>query len=63
MVLAHKGLARRGRIDALGRDETRYLEPLDHIMDAGRTPAEGLLEKFHNSWSGSVDPVYREYAF
>ncbi len=40
-----------------------YLEPLDHIMDAGRTPAEGLLEKFHNSWGGSVDPVYREYAF
>ena len=63
MVLAHRGLARRGHVDVLGRDETRYLEPLDRIVEAGRTPAEVMLEKFNGAWGGSVDPAYSEYAF
>ncbi len=45
-----------------GRDETRFLEPLDRIIEAGRTPAEVMLEKFHGPWGGRVDPVYDEYA-
>jgi len=63
MLLAHRGLTRRGHIDHLGRDETRYLEPLDHIIETGRTQAEVMLEKFNGAWGGSVDPVYSEYAF
>jgi len=63
LVLAHAGLRRRGRIDAIGRDETRHLEPLDRIVDSGRTPAEEMLEKFNGVWKGSVDPAYAEYAF
>ena len=62
MVLARKGLARRARLDALGRDETRFLDPLDRIIEAGRAPAEVMLEKFHGAWGGRVDPVYDEYA-
>jgi glutamate--cysteine ligase len=63
LVLAHAGLRRRGRIDAIGRDETRHLEPLDRIIDCGRTPAEEMLEKFNGAWKGSVEPAYAEYAF
>ena len=63
VALAHRGLARRGHIDHMGRDETRYLEPLEQIIAAGRTPAEIMLEKFNSAWGGSVDPVYSEYAF
>lgn len=63
LVLAHAGLRRRGRIDPLGRDETRHLEPLDRIIDSGRTPAEEMLEKFNGPWKGSVEPAYAEYAF
>ena len=51
LVLAHAGLRRRGRID-IGRDETRHLEPLDRIIDSGRTPAEEMLEKFNGAWNG-----------
>ena len=47
----------------LGRDETRHLEPLERIIDSGRTPAEEMLEKFHGPWHGSVEPAYDEYAF
>jgi glutamate--cysteine ligase len=63
MAIAHAGLRRRNRLDAAGRDETRYLAPLDEILAQGRTPAEELLEKFHGPWGGSVDPVYTEYAY
>src|SRR6201985_2258697 len=61
--LAHSGLRRRARIDHLGHDETRHLEPLERIIDAGHTPAEEMLEKFHGPWKGSVEPAYSEYAF
>jgi glutamate--cysteine ligase len=63
LVLSHSGLRRRGRIDRIGRDETRHLEPLDRIIDRGHTPAEEMLEKFHGPWQGSVEPAYEEYAF
>ena len=63
LTLAHSGLRRRGRVDHLGRDESRHLEPLERILDAGRSPAEEMLEKFHGPWQGSVEPAYEEYAF
>jgi glutamate--cysteine ligase len=63
LALSYAGLRRRGHADHLGRDETRHLEPLQRIIDAGHTPAEEMLEKFHGPWKGSVEPAYDEYAF
>lgn len=63
LVLAHAGLRRRACVDHLGRDESRFLDPLDRIIDAGRTPAEEMLTKFNGVWGGSIDPVYDAYAF
>ncbi len=63
LALANKGLVRRARLDGNGRDETRYLRPLDETVARGITPAEELLEKFHGKWNGSVAPVYEEYAY
>ena len=54
MTLAHAGLRRRNRVDHIGRDESRHLEPLHRIIDSGRTPAEEMLEKFHGAWRGSL---------
>jgi glutamate--cysteine ligase len=62
-MLSRSGLRRRGRLDYAGRDETRHLEPLQRIIDTGRTPAEEMLEKFYGPWKGSVEPAYEEYAF
>ncbi len=61
--LAEKGLARRKRLDRNGRDETRYLRPLQEIVARGITPAEELLEKYHGPWNGSVEPIFDEYAY
>ena len=61
--LAAGGLARRKELDRNGRDETRYLRPLEESVAAGITPAEELLAKFHGKWNGSVEPIFEEYAY
>jgi glutamate--cysteine ligase len=63
LAIARAGLARRARQDWMGRDETRFLAPLEELAARGETPAEGLLAKFHGAWAGSVDPVFNEYAY
>ena len=57
------GLKRRSGSTSEGRDETRYLEPLEDFVARGITPAEELLAKFHGPWGGSVEPVFTEYAY
>jgi glutamate--cysteine ligase len=63
LKIAHAGLRRRARADACGVDESGFLEPLLEIADAGETPAERKLALFHGAWNGSVDPVFREFAY
>jgi glutamate--cysteine ligase len=60
--LARAGLHRRQRLDSEGRDETRYLDPLQEIVDQGRTPAEILLDRFAGPWNRSVLPVFEACA-
>ncbi len=60
---AARGLARRKYLDRNGRDETRYLRPLEESIARGLTPAEELLEKFRGEWKGSVEPIFEEYAY
>src|SRR6476661_554020 len=61
--LCSRVLARRKRLDRNGRDETRYLRPLEESIARGITPAEELLEKFHGEWNDSVEPIFNEYAY
>lgn len=63
LAIARAGLKRRGVTDAKGRDETRFLEPLDAIAESGKTSAQELLELFETRWKGSVDPVFSEYVY
>jgi glutamate--cysteine ligase len=42
--IATGGLRRRARIDAEGRDETRYLAGLGALVERGRSPADELTE-------------------
>ncbi|MFZ0845023.1 MAG: glutamate--cysteine ligase [Pseudolabrys sp.] len=61
--LAARGLARRKHLDRNGRDETRYLRPLEESIARGITPAEELLEKYFNDWNQSVEPIFEEYVY
>jgi glutamate--cysteine ligase len=63
LAISRGGLKRRARLDADGRDETRYLDVLDVIARTGRTQAENLLDRFNGPWSGSVEPAFAECVF
>lgn len=63
LVIARHGLERRARCGRVDADESSYLEPLQEVVDSGRTPAEDKLALFHGRWQGSVDPAFREFAY
>ncbi len=57
------GLANRRRLDAKGRDESIYVEPLLEFAASGRSIADELIDSFKGPWGGRVDPVFESYAF
>ncbi|WAC28018.1 glutamate--cysteine ligase [Ancylobacter sp. SL191] len=63
VAIARAGLARRDYRDSQGRDETRFLIPLDESLAAGRTPAEDLLARYEGPWQRSVEPIFDELAY
>lgn len=55
------GLQRRARISPRsGLDEVQYIEPLEKIVESGRTLAEDLLDAYETRWGGKIDPIYEE---
>jgi glutamate--cysteine ligase len=57
--LARNGLKRRRRLDYYsGHDESYFLDPIEEIVESGKTPAEELLARFHGEWNGSIEPVF-----
>ncbi|WP_146907185.1 glutamate--cysteine ligase [Arenimonas daejeonensis] len=63
LKIAGQGLARRNRLNAGGASEAVFLEPLIEFAMANETPAERKLALYHGAWKGSVDPVFREFAY
>ncbi len=63
LSLPRRGSRAAGGSTSGGHDESRYLRPIQEYVARGITPAEELLEKFHGAWGGSVEPVFREYAY
>jgi glutamate--cysteine ligase len=63
LKIAGHGLKRRARLNSRGVDETMFLEPLLEFAEANQTPAERKLELYHGPWRGSVDPIFREFAY
>ena len=63
LAISAAGLQRRAIHNRNGADERIFLTPLIEYADANQTPAERKLELFHGQWGGSVDPVFREFAY
>lgn len=61
--LAKKGLAARGNQNPSGNDETIFLSALEEVVETGRTPADVLLERYHGSWKGDLDRIFKEFAY
>lgn len=63
LAVSRAGLAARGRRDGQGRDETRYLQPLEAIVAAGRSHAEDRLADYEGTWLRSVEPAFASCVF
>jgi glutamate--cysteine ligase len=63
LEIAKHGLRRRARLNGLGNDEAIFLDPLQKIVEANQSPADVKLALFHGEWNGSVDPLFREFAY
>ncbi len=61
--IAHAGLAARGRANAMGDNETGFLDPLREIVRSGKVPAQVLLDRYNGEWAGNLDRVYDEASF
>lgn len=63
LALASAGLKARARLNDSGRDESMYLDPIEAVVKSGKTAAQEMLDAYHGRWGGSVDPIFREYAY
>ena len=63
LKISEAGLKRRARLNRSGASEAVYLEPLIEMALANQTAAERKLELFHGEWNGSVDPLFKEFAY
>jgi glutamate--cysteine ligase len=63
VALARGGLTRRRKLDRMGGDESHFLNVLQEIAESGLCPAEVKLAAYLGRWNGSVDPVFREFAY
>nr|WP_295379094.1 glutamate--cysteine ligase [Pseudoxanthomonas sp.] len=63
LKIAVAGLRRRERLNSKGVDESGFLDALIEIVESNETPAERKLKLFQTEWNGSVDPVFREFAY
>ncbi|PKR55825.1 glutamate--cysteine ligase [Thalassospira marina] len=63
LAISKQGLKNRAKLDGYGDDESHFLESLEDVAESGRTLADEFLDLYETRWEGSVDPVFREYAY
>ncbi|MBB4952419.1 glutamate--cysteine ligase [Agrobacterium vitis] len=63
LPIAKSGLKARARLNAAGKDESIYLDPLEEIAQTGRTVADIMLEHYNHDWGQSIDPVFSAYQY
>jgi glutamate--cysteine ligase len=61
--IAHAGLSARDEVNAMGDNETAFLNPLREIVESGISPAHQLLMKYEKEWGGDLSKVYDEMSF
>lgn len=63
LELAKTGLSARSRLSSSGDDESGFLGPLFETAESGLCPAELKLQRYHDVWGESVEPIYTECAY
>ena len=60
LAIACEGLERRARLNGNARDETRYLGPVERILDEKKTAAERWLDRYNGEWQGDLTRIFDE---
>jgi len=50
VTLAKRGLKRQACKDASGRDETHFLEPIEALLEGGKSPGRIMAERWEGEW-------------
>ena len=61
--IAQAGLSARRAFDKAGNDETGFLQVLHDRANAGRSPADQLLEDYAGDWAGDIDRIWTACAY
>jgi glutamate--cysteine ligase len=62
VAIARDGLRARRRLDAAGKDEQAYLDPLLAIAAGGPTQTDYWLDRYHGAWRGDAGRIFQEAA-
>jgi glutamate--cysteine ligase len=63
LEFSRAGLRARAEKDSIGGTEEGFIEPLFQIVEAGKTRAEELLERYSGPWSRDVTRIYAECSY
>jgi glutamate--cysteine ligase len=63
LKISRYGLERRAQLSPQGADETVFLEPLDRIIETGKTQSDELLAHYRGDWKNSVTPVFKSSVY
>ena len=57
--ISKSGLKARAVLDSEGRDEQKFLSPLEEVIRTQKTPADVMLDLYHSDWDADIENVFR----
>ncbi len=63
LALARQGLKARHELGCAGDDESGFLDELDEIAESGISPAERLVQEYHQDWGGDLSRIFSAHAY
>ena len=65
LEISQAGLKARARpgIGGMVPDERHFLNALEDSIEAGKVPADELLEHYHGDWGGDLSRIYADFSY
>ena len=65
LEISQAGLKARARpgIGGMVPDERHFLNALEDSIEAGKVPADELLEHYHGDWNGDLSRIYADFSY
>ena len=65
LKIAEAGLKARARpgLGGIVADERHFLHALEDTLEAGKTPADELLDCYHGDWGRDLSRIYGDFSY